>query len=219
MAHVDLGPSLEVSLEGGTLLSEASPSPSPASRPPSLALPAPSPSPPLSPPTVSPPARAPSPPRSPHPVVDVASLAASLAATADVPPPSRAALAALYALGATTLARHGFSRAALEEALTLLRGVIDEDMRSWGRGAAASFAAFQDAMLASSVERPPRSRGVFSPPQAAAAVHFALSSYYAHFHLYKTLRPPPRLELEARTPSDVPPVLRAPPLATAIQLA
>ena len=169
------------------------------------------------------PLRAPSPPpllaSSSSSSLDVGALCDSLASTAAVPAASRSHLSALYSLAATTLARHGFSRAQLVAVLELLRGVVEEDMRSLARTAGASFASLQARLLAASVARPPRSVGTFTPAQASTVVHLVLTTYYASFELYKTLRAPVRLELTQRAPSDVPAPERAPALATAVQLA
>lgn len=151
--------------------------------------------------------------------LDVAALARALASTAAVSEGSRAHLVSLYALAVTTLARHGFSRAQLEAFLELFRSVVEADLLSWGRTAGVSFASLRARLLACSVARPPRSVGTFTPAQASAAVHFVLSTYYASFELYRTLRPPPRLELTQRAPSDVALPERAPPLARAVQIA
>lgn len=159
-----------------------------------------------------------SPVDSPH--APTRSLAADLAASAEVcSEEARGFLAALYKDAAEAAYRHLFAAAQVDAFLRLLQGIVEEDLRTWQRGANESFAAFQEALLAASVERPPRARALFNPVQAAAAADFALKTYYAHFALYKACcARMPRLELTQRSTCDVEPPLAAPPLAGAVQL-
>ena len=152
--------------------------------------------------------------------LDVAAYAASLAAAADVSPAAAAHLAALYEAACHAAFRLRCSRAQLEGFVGALARVVADDMAAWSRGARASFAAFSEALLALSVERPPRARGLLDPLQAAGAADFALRSYFQNHALFRlACAREPALELAQRTPSDVPPPARAPPLSAAVQVA
>lgn len=59
------------------------------------------------------------------------------------------------------------------------------DAAEWQTTADASFAKLQATLLRYSVERPPASVGLLQPSEAVAFVEWMLSTYYAHFQLYK----------------------------------
>jgi hypothetical protein len=99
----------------------------------------------------------------------------------------------------------------------VVRSVVGEDIGTWQRGPVASCAHLQALMLQHSVERPPWSHASFDPVQATYAFDFMLTTYYAHFYLYKhCLSAVPVLRSVQEDPAGIP-LLRAPrPLAEAI---
>jgi len=104
--------------------------------------------------------------------------------------------------------------------LTIVADVVAEDGAVWQRTAGESFAALQAAMLRHSVERPPRSSGVFEPSTAVAAVDLMLQLYYRRFQLYKyCCSAVPDGALKQVAPGGVEPPRPAKPLADAILVA
>ena len=110
--------------------------------------------------------------------LDLAALTAELVSPLDVTPSSRAHLEALLAAVAQAAFRNQFSLTQVRALLAVLQRVLDLDMSAWQRSATESLEFFQGELLAVSVERPPRSQGLFNPVQATAALDFVLKAYY-----------------------------------------
>jgi hypothetical protein len=152
--------------------------------------------------------------------LDVAQFASSLAASCDASPAAVAHVESLLADACRAAFQLRCSRAALEAFVGALAATVRDDLAEWPRGAAASFAAFRESVLALAVERPPVSRGVLNPLQASGAVDFALRAYYAHFALFKAVcARAPVLDLAQRGAADVDAPPAPPPLAAAVLLA
>ena len=63
--------------------------------------------------------------------------------------------------------------------------VVLTDAREYSRRAAESVADLQSQLLRISVERPPKSSGILSPPIATSLLELLLCQYHSHFSLFK----------------------------------
>lgn len=108
-------------------------------------------------------------------------------------------------------------RPQIEAFCGIAREVIETDIREWPRGPTASFGHLQRLMLSCSVERQPWRTALFDPVQATYAVDFMLSTYYAHFQLYKhCLSSVPVLDSEQQNVAGIESLRLSSPLADAI---
>ena len=105
----------------------------------------------------------------------------------------------------------------VSEFLAISAEVMSVDAAKWQRTAPESLAHFSTLLENASVERPPRSRGVFEPSTAIAIMDYMLQMYYRHYKLYKyCLSSVPDGQLVQSSPGEVIPPVSSKPLGDAI---
>lgn len=99
----------------------------------------------------------------------------------------------------------------------LLADTLSQDFNVWQRTAHDSVAFFQEQLLLSSVARPPRSVGVFSPAEAASVLDYVAAGYFRHYKAYKyAFASMPTLQLKQTLPAGVVAPTKAPALTSAV---
>jgi hypothetical protein len=79
---------------------------------------------------------------------------------------------------------NAFSDTKIAAFLSMFRDIVARDMEGGMRSVERSFQRLEELLLKLSTDRPPVSRGVFSPDDARKIAAFAMDNYYRQFKLY-----------------------------------